>query len=331
VYFHSLKQSGKRLLADALMDECANLGLPACVLFTGAQGFGDARRVRGETSEGAVPLIASATFGETGVDPSLLLSRLASGSLTTLRDVTLLDADGDLLRSRADEPSELIVHCRVGADRDDPAGVGGVLEILRHHGVSRATAVSGGDGVMAGERQRDRTFARSPAAPAMVVAIDSSRVLAAAVPALLASPHVGIVSAKPVWIWKHHGQVTPTPITEDVAGWRKLTLYTAENALAMRPRHATLVARLRSAGAAGVTVVRGRLGYVDGDPLRPQRGWFTRRHAPLVTTVVDTRDDIARWFEIVDEFTGDADLVTCEIVGVVSTAPQDGLHLPLES
>jgi PII-like signaling protein len=323
VYFHSSKQIGKRLLSDALMDECADLGLPACVLLTGAEGFGDARRVRAETSEGAIPLLAATTYAGSGVDPSIPLSRLASGSLTTLEDVTLLDADSDVLRSRADEPSELIVHCRLGADRDDPTGIGGVLELLRHHGVSRAIAVSGGDGVVAGERQRDRMFARSPAAPAMIVSVDSSRVLAAAVPALVASPHVEIVSAKRVWIWKHCGRIAPTPISEDVAGWRKLTVYTAENALALRSRHMTLVARLRSAGAAGVTVVRGRLGYVHGDPLRPQRGWLTRRHAPLVTTVVDARDEIARWFEIVDEFTGGADLVTCEIVRVVSAPPQD--------
>jgi PII-like signaling protein len=320
VYFHTFKQVGNRLLADALMDQCAELGLPACVLFTGAQGFGDARRIRTETSEGAIPLIATATYAGSGVaDPSIPLSQLSSGSLTTLQDVTLLDEDedGSFLRSRT-EAAELTVHCRVGADRNDPSGIAGVIELLRRNGVSRAIAVSGGDGVTAGERQRDRTFARSPDAPAMVVSLDSSLALAAALPALLASPHVDIVSATPIWIWKYRGHTTPTPIAEDAAGWRKLTVYRAEDALALRPRQTMLMGRLRKAGAAGVTVVRGRLGYSLGEPDRPRRGWFGRREAPLMTTIVDDRDQIARWFEIVDELTDDADLVTCESVRVLT-------------
>jgi PII-like signaling protein len=32
--------------------------------------------------------------------------------------------------------------------------------------------------------------------------------------------------------------------------------------------------------------------------------------------VVDTRDRVARWFEIVDELTGDGGLVTCEPVRI---------------
>jgi PII-like signaling protein len=322
VYFHTMKQAGRRLLADELLDECAERRLPACVLVTGADGFGDARRMRAEISEGAVPLMATATYGRADcIDPSTSISRLARGSLTTLADVDLVDAADDVLRSPADEPSELVIYCRIGEARDDPTGIGGVIKLLREHGVLRALALSGGDGVTAGDRQRDSTFLRSPTAPAMVVAIATSRVLAAAVPALLARPHVELVSAKPLWVWKCRGRVTPTPIAEDAPGWRKLTIYAAEDALSLRPRQTMLVSRLREAGAAGVTVVRGRLGHSLGEPLRPQRGLFTRRQTPLMTTIIDTRDQIAGWFEIVDELTGDDDLVTCEAVRVVSAPP----------
>jgi hypothetical protein len=34
-------------------------------------------------------------------------------------------------------------------------------------------------------------------------------------------------------------------------------------------------------------------------------------------TVVDDRDQIGRWFELVDELTGDTDLVTCAVVSPV--------------
>jgi PII-like signaling protein len=76
----------------------------------------------------------------------------------------------------------------------------------------------------------------------------------------------------------------------------------------------SLVTQLLNAGAAGATVVPGQLGFALGDPMRPDRGWFIRRKAPIVTTIIDTNDRIARWFEIVDALTGDHGLVTCERV-----------------
>jgi PII-like signaling protein len=76
----------------------------------------------------------------------------------------------------------------------------------------------------------------------------------------------------------------------------------------------SLVTQLLKAGAAGATVVQGHLGFALGDPMRPDRGSFICRKAPMVTTLIDTNVRIARWFEIVDALTGDHGLVTSEPV-----------------
>jgi PII-like signaling protein len=111
--------------------------------------------------------------------------------------------------------------------------------------------------------------------------------------------------------------VAGTPIAEDVDGWRNLAVYHTEDSLHWRPFQSRLLTALRHAGAAGATVVRGRLAYVFDDPLRPRNGWFARSAAPVMIRVVDTRDRVARWFEMVDELTGDGGLVTCEPVRIL--------------
>ena len=76
----------------------------------------------------------------------------------------------------------------------------------------------------------------------------------------------------------------------------------------------SLVRRLRLAGAAGATCVRGMRGF-HGDHLpHGDRLLQLRRRVPVVTTIVDTPDRLAASFEIVDELTREAGLVTSEMV-----------------
>jgi len=153
---------------------------------------------------------------------------------------------------------------------------------------------------------------RSPDVPAVVVSVDAATVLAGVVPALVRCPNVTLVTARPVWIWKARGRIARTPIALDADGWRRLTVYTADDhAFTWRPLHSRLAAALRAGGAAGATVLRARLAYVLDDPLRPDRRFFSHREAPIVTTIVDTRARTFEWFGIIDELTGDAGFVTC--------------------
>jgi PII-like signaling protein len=97
--------------------------------------------------------------------------------------------------------------------------------------------------------------------------------------------------------------------------WQKLMVYASEQSRhAERPLHQVLVRRLRDAGAAGATSLRGIWGYHDGQRPHGDSFWQLRRRVPVVTIVVDTPERIRDWFAIVDEVTGATGLVTSEMV-----------------
>ena len=76
----------------------------------------------------------------------------------------------------------------------------------------------------------------------------------------------------------------------------------------------TLLRRLRRAGAAGATCLRGIWGYHGDHAPHGDSLWQLRRRAGVVTVIVDTPDRIGEWFAIADELTAGAGLVTGEIV-----------------
>ncbi|MFZ0382567.1 MAG: DUF190 domain-containing protein, partial [Solirubrobacteraceae bacterium] len=107
------------------------------------------------------------------------------------------------------------------------------------------------------------------------------------------------------------------PAVDDsgLAVWQKLMIYASEQARHGRaPLHLALVRRLRESDASGATCVRGVWGFHGEHPPHGDRFLQLRRHVPMVTIVVDTPERIARSFEIVDEMTDEAGLVTSELV-----------------
>src|SRR5437588_12823707 len=80
------------------------------------------------------------------------------------------------------------------------------------------------------------------------------------------------------------------------------------------PLHVELVRRLREAGAAGATVLRGVRGfYGDHEPFA-DRLFSLRRNVPVHVVAIDTASNLRRLWPIVDEVTGEAGLVTSELV-----------------
>ena len=74
------------------------------------------------------------------------------------------------------------------------------------------------------------------------------------------------------------------------------------------------VQRLRDAGAAGATSLRGIWGYHGDHTPHGDSFWQLRRRVPVVCVVVDTPRNIQRWFAIVDELTAETGVVTSELV-----------------
>jgi PII-like signaling protein len=86
------------------------------------------------------------------------------------------------------------------------------------------------------------------------------------------------------------------------------------------PLYVELIRRLRAAGAAGATVLRGVWGYHGDHPPHGDPFWSLRRHVPALTVVVDTPEHVKRLWPIVDELTAETGLVTSEIVPAARAA-----------
>jgi PII-like signaling protein len=97
------------------------------------------------------------------------------------------------------------------------------------------------------------------------------------------------------------------------------------------PLHDQLIRRLRSAGAAGATSLRGIWGYHGDHPPHGDTFRQLQRRVPILTVIVDTPERMQGWFEIVDEVTDAAGVVTSEMVPAFrATGPsieQGGLRL----
>ena len=201
-----------------------------------------------------------------------------------------------------------------------------VCELLRRHGIAGATALLGVDGTAHGVRQRTRFFGRNAEVPMMIVAVGAGEQIARVLPELGALLPRPLLTLERVRVCKRDGQLlappTPIPTTDEqgLAVWQKLMVYASEQARHGRsPQHVAMVRRLRESGASGATCVRGVWGFYGDHAPHGDRLLQLRRHVPVVTILVDTPERIAESFQIVDELTAQAGLVTSEVVPAMAS------------
>jgi PII-like signaling protein len=297
VYFGESDRVGGRLLSDELMDRFADVH--ASVLLRAVEGFGPAQHLRTDrilTLSEDLPLVAVAV-GERAQIEALVPH--VHGGLVTLEAVRLVDGPVEL-----EGETKLTLYL----GRDEPHVA--VVDHLRRSGLAGATVLLGVDGTAHGRRQRARFFSRNAEVPLMVVAVGPAEAVEAALPGLGAA--IGTVER--VRVCKRDGVLAAEPHAP-AEGWQKLTVYASEQAHHHgRPLHAQLVRRLREEGAAGTTALRGIWGFSGDHAPHGDRLFALHRHVPVVTTLVDTAEQMARWFSLVDELTDEAGLVTSELV-----------------
>jgi PII-like signaling protein len=326
--------AGGGLLADALLDVYARHELRLSVLLRGGEGFGPGHRFQTErllTLAEDLPIVAVAVDERRRIETVLPdVAALPGPGLTTLERARMQAAGAAATPLPGDlgEEVKLTIYCG-RHDRVDgrPAHLA-VVELLRARGVAGATVLLGVDGTRHGARQRAAFFAGNADVPLMIVSVGAAGAMAAVLPELDALLERPLTTLERVTVCKRDGELlagasTPAPPPHGTAApWQKLMVYAGgDTSHHGHPLHVELIHRLREAGASGATAVRGLWGYHGDHAPHGDRFWALRRHAPVVTIVLDRPERTREWFGIVDDVTATAGLVTSEMVPVVVTSP----------
>jgi PII-like signaling protein len=331
-YFGERHRTDDQFVADALLDLYGRKEVEVSIMLRGAEGFGLKHHLRTDrmlTLSEDLPLVSVAVDTRNRIENLLedVLSIKRHG-LVTLERARMLAGDimPVTLPEELDEATKLTIY--VGRQEQisgTPAFIT-VCDLLHRRGIAGASALLGVDGTAHGVRQRARFFGRNAEVPMMIIAVGAGDQIAGVLPELGALLPRPLLTLERVRVCKRDAQLlappTPIPMTDEqgLATWQKLMIYASEQARHGRsPLHVALVRRLRESGASGATCLRGVWGFHGDHPPHGDRLLQLRRHVPVVTIIVDTRERIAASFEIVDELTDEAGLVTSEMVPAMAS------------
>jgi PII-like signaling protein len=323
-YFGERDRHGGRFLADELLDVFGRHALRASILLRGVEGFGGRHRLRTQrllTLSEDLPLVSIGIDARDRVEPVVdeLRERVSEGLLTVERSRILTGPIGRVeLPPALEQETKLTIYLgrtdRIGGR---PAATA-VVDLLRRHGVAGATVFLGVDGTAHGERRRARFFSRNADVPLMVVSVGAGAAIAAALEALDGILERPLCTLERVRVLRRDGRGLAHPGSDPDAqpgDWQKLMVYAGEQAkLDGHPLYVELIRRLRRENAAGATALRGIWGYHGDHEPHGDRLLSLRRHVPVVTVIVDRREEIGRLWPLVDEATAATGLVTSELV-----------------
>jgi PII-like signaling protein len=299
-YFGERDRAHSRWLADAFIDIYARHELETSLVMRGIEGFGVKQHLHTDrllTLSEDLPLVSVAVDTRERIEAALpAVQALAFDGLVTLERARLLS--GRIEPVALEGPTKLTVY--VGRHEGVHEAV---VELLQRHGVAGATVLLGVDGTVHGERRRARFFGANAQVPLMIISVGDGAQIAAALPELGALVERPLLTLERVQIYKRDGERLGVP-----EGRNKLMVYGSATLAD------TLVRRLRRAGAAGATCLRGVWGYHGDHAPHGDSFWQLRRRAGVVTVIVDTPERIPDWFAIADELTAESGLVTGEIV-----------------
>jgi PII-like signaling protein len=336
-YFGERQRVGRRFYAEELLDLFGEHELATSILLRGIGGFGLHHHLRTDQS---LSMSEDPSVVAVGVDSRERIERLLGrllqvkrrGLLTLERARLLSDEITEVTLPDAFEATKLTVYLgRQARVQRAPAFVA-VCDLLHRRGVAGASVLVGVDGTARRSRQRARFFDRNSDVPAMVVAIGSTDRIGAVLPELGALLTRPLLTLERVRVCKRDGHLFERPYAlpavdeHGLAVWQKTTVHSSESTLYKgEPLHRALIRRLRqTATARGATALRGVWGF-HGDH-RPHGDAFFQigRRVPVVTTIVDTPEGIAKSFEIVDEVTQEHGLVTTEMVPALLSVGDGG-------
>lgn len=338
-YFGERDRTGRRLLADELLDVYGRHALQASVLLRGIEGFGAKHQRRTDrilTLSEDLPVVSVAVDTRARIEAALDdVMAIKRRGLVTLERARLLTADAGALAMPEDlgEAMKLTVYVgrqeRVGRV---PAFVA-VCDLLHRRGLAGATVLLGVDGTLRGRRARARFFARNAEVPMMIISVGPGAQIAGVLPELGGLLREPLLTLERVRVCKRDGRLIARPHelpgTDEhgLALWQKLMIHSSEaSRMHGHPLHRELVRRLRGAELSGATSLRGIWGFHGDHAPHGDRLLQVRRHVPVVTIVIDTPERVASAFDIVDELTAEHGLVTSEMVPAAAALLDDGQH-----
>ncbi len=319
-YFGERQRHQGRFLAEELLDLYAAENVATSVVLRGIAGFGPRHQLRTDQtlsqSEDLPVAIAAVDVADKIAELAERTVELTARGLVTLERARLITA------AKVGEHTKLTVYVgRQHRINGRPAHIA-VCDLLHRSGFACASVFLGVDGTVRGRRERARFLNRNTDVPVMIIAIGDGDRATAVLPELerlLPDPLVtveraelcklaGTLLARPGALPAHDADGTPL--------WQKLMVYTTEDTLhGGEPVHREIVRRLRAIEATrGVTVLRGIWGFHDRRTPHGDRLFQLGRQVPVTTIVVDTPENIATAFDLIDEVTSDQGVVTCERV-----------------
>ena len=332
-YFGERQRVDGRFLADAQLDLFGRHGVATSVLLRGAEGFGLKHHLRSDrllSLSEDLPLVSVAVDTRPRIEAVLdeLRPIQRTGLITLERARMLRDGLGPVtLPEELHEATKLTVY--VGRQERVyrvPAFVA-VCDLLHRRGVAGATVLLGVDGTAHGHRRRARFFSRNTDVPMMIIAVGAGDRIGRVLPELGALLERPLVTLERVRVCKRDGELVAPPQTlpgADDRGlplWQKLMIYTSEGSLHDgQPVHRAIVQRLRRSGARGATALRGVRGFAGDHPPHGDRLFQLGRRVPVLTVVVDTPEQIAASFAVVDELTAEHGVVSSEMVPALAGA-----------
>ncbi len=293
MYFGERDRVGSDLRADALMRACEGRSVRWSALLRGAEGFGAKHALRTDrllTLSEDLPMVLIAID-----EPALLtelaadLSAIGTGGLATTEPMTPPGARSRTASEdrRGAERMTVIVGRRERLNGSYAHER--VVEVMRSTGMHSATALLGVDGTVAGERMRARFFARNSQVPMLIVGIGETGASAAAAQRIAGELPLAPITVRDANICERGGGGFPLGADAENGELCRLSVYAREDLRhGGRTLHEAIVRALRRAGAPGASTLRGQWGY-DG-PATPsgERIAALGRHAPMITSVIDT-------------------------------------------
>jgi PII-like signaling protein len=326
-YFGERDRADGAFLADALFDLYERHGLTTSVLLRGIEGFGLKHGLHTQrllTLSEDLPVVSVAVDARAKIEAALraVIPLMRDGLVSLERARMLTGAFDDVdLPTAGDDAIKLTVY----GGRAERAGRAlayvRAVDLARASGLAGASAIPGVDGTLHGERRRARFFSRNVDVPLMLLCVGTADAAARALPELAELFDRPVVTFERVRLCKRDGQALTRPhdVPERDDGglpiWQKLMVHASEqDHVDGRPLYVQLVRRLREAGAAGATVLRGVWGFYGNREPFGDRFLSLRRRVPVHTVIVDTPANIQRWWKVVDAVTTEHGVVTSELV-----------------